>query len=182
MTSSQRRFWLATAAVGTGGCGGRLWFSPVARRGNRPRRPPIPPPLQALLAAPLPDVKGEPQALERWRGRVLIINFWATWCAPCRKEIPEFVRMQERYGARGLQFVGIAFDQPEKVREFAREFGINYPLLMGGLDTMALMRETGNRVGRSALHLVLDRQGNVVSRLPGGLTEEKLEAIVRPLL
>ena len=61
-----------------------------------------------------PTSKGEPQALEQWRGKVLVVNFWATWCAPCREEIPIFVRLQEKYGARGLQFVGIAIDQPEQ--------------------------------------------------------------------
>ena len=81
------------------------------------------------------------------RGRVLVVNFWATWCAPCREEIPGFVRLQERYGPRGLQFVGIAFDQPDKVAEFGREFRVNYPLLLGGLDTMELLRDAGNRAG-----------------------------------
>lgn len=181
MISGRRRFWLTSAAVGlaaaAAGFGFNIWRSGALRpdEGN-------PAAVRALLAARLSDVKGESQTLESWRGRVLVINFWATWCAPCREEIPEFVRMQERYRAQGLQFIGIAFDQPEKVSEFAREFGINYPLLMGGLDTMALMRETGNRIGVLPFTLVMDRQGNVTSRHPGGLKEAKLEAVIRPLL
>lgn len=178
---SRRRFWLACVAVGTAaaaaGYGVNLWWA-----GGWTRDEGNPAAVQALLTARLPDAKGEPQTLESWKGRVLVINFWATWCAPCRKEIPEFVRMQERYGTQGLQFVGIAFDQPEKVADFAREFRVNYPLLMGGLDTMALMRETGNRPGVLPFTLVLDRQGKVVSRYPGGLTEAQLAAVIRPLL
>jgi thiol-disulfide isomerase/thioredoxin len=136
-----------------------------------------------VYAARLPDLKGAPQALEQWRGRVLVVNFWATWCAPCREEIPGFVRLQARHGARGLQFVGIAIDQPEKVAEFAREFQINYPLLIaGGLEAMELLRQGGNRAGVLPYTLVLDRGGRVVSREPGGLKEPRLEGLVQPLL
>ena len=162
---------LAAAA----GYGLRLWV-------NRPDPAAVnPAAVRALLAAPLPDLEGRKHAIESWRGRVVVVNFWATWCAPCREEIPEFVRMQARYGARGLQFVGIAIDVPDKVGAFAREFGINYPLLVGGLETLALMRESGNRVGVLPYTLVLDRQGNVVSRHPGGLNEASLEGIIKPL-
>ena len=138
---------------------------------------------ERVYAARLPDLKGAPQALEQWRGRVLVVNFWATWCAPCREEIPGFVRLQARHGARGLQFVGIAIDQPDKVAQFAREFQINYPLLIaGGLETMELLRQTGNRAGVLPYTLVLDREGRVVSREPGGLKEPRLEGLIQPLL
>jgi thiol-disulfide isomerase/thioredoxin len=135
-----------------------------------------------ILAARYADLQGGTPTLEQWRGRVLVVNFWATWCAPCREEIPAFVRLQERHGSRGLQFVGIAFDQPDKVAEFAREFRVNYPLVLGGLDTMELMRQAGNRAGVLPYTLVIDRQGRVVSREPGGVKEGKLEDLVRPLL
>ena len=111
-----------------------------------------------------------------------MVNFWATWCAPCREEIPGFVSLQERYGSRGLRFVGIAIDQPDKVAEFAREFHINYPLLMGGLETMDLLRQSGNRAGVLPYTLVIDRLGNLISREPGGLKEARLEGIIQPLL
>ena len=142
---SKRRLWLATAAVGAlaaaAGYGLNLW-----RSGEFTRNEANPAAVEALLAAPLPDLDGRKQALYSWRGRVVVVNFWATWCAPCREEIPEFVRMQERYGAQGLQFVGVAIDLPDKVGQFAREFGINYPLLVAGLDTMALMRRMARRL------------------------------------
>lgn len=138
--------------------------------------------VERVYAARLPDLWGDTQTIEQWRGQVLIVNFWATWCAPCREEIPVFVRLQERYGSQGLQFVGIAIDQPNKVAEFAKEFRINYPLLMGGLDTMELMREAGNRAGVLPYTLILDRKGNLVSREPGGLKEVRLLKIITPLL
>ena len=136
---------------------------------------------ERVITARLTDLKGGPATLERWRGRVLVVNFWATWCAPCREEIPVFVRLQERHGGRGLQFVGIALDQPDKVAEFAHEFRINYPLLMGGLDTMELLRHAGNRAGVLPYTLIIDRRGNLVSREPGGIKEARLEGLIHPL-
>lgn len=137
---------------------------------------------ERVYAARLADLKGAPQPLAQWRGQVLVVNFWATWCAPCREEIPAFVRLQARHGARGLQFVGIAIDQPDKVAEFAREFQINYPLLIGGLETMELLRAAGNRAGVLPYTLVIDRGGRVVNREPGGLKEPRLEGLIQPLL
>jgi len=138
--------------------------------------------IEQVYASRLADLKGSVQPLAQWRGQVLVVNFWATWCAPCREEIPGFVRLQKRYGARGLTFVGIAIDQPDKVAAFAREFQINYPLLVGGLETLELLRQVGNRAGVLPYTLVIDRGGNLVTREPGGLKEAKLESILRPLL
>jgi len=135
-----------------------------------------------VYAARLADLNGGVQKVGQWQGQVLVVNFWATWCAPCRDEIPGFARLQERYGPRGLQFVGIAIDQPDKVAEFSREFHINYPLLIGGLESMELMRQAGNRAGILPYTLVIDRDGKLVSREPGGLKETRLEQLVRPLL
>jgi len=138
--------------------------------------------VERILAAQHADVKGETRRLGDWRGRVLIVNYWATWCAPCREEIPVFVKLQERYGDRGLQFVGIAIDQPGKVAEFAREFGINYPLLLGGVETIELVRQVGNRAGVLPYTLVIDRKGKLVSRELGALKEDRLEGLIQPLL
>ena len=138
--------------------------------------------VERVLGVRLANVKGGTQSLEQWRGQVLVVNYWATWCAPCREEIPGFVRLQERYGSRGLQFVGIAIDQPDKVAEFASEFRINYPLLLGGLETIGLLRQAGNRAGVLPYTLVIDRNGNLVSREPGGLKEARLEKLIQPLL
>ena len=138
--------------------------------------------VERVLSARVADVKGGTQNLEQWRGQVLVVNYWATWCAPCREEIPGFVRLQERYGSRGLQLVGIAIDQPDKVAEFASEFRINYPLLLGGLETIELLRQAGNRSGVLPYTLVIDRKGNLVSREHGGLKEAKLERTLLPLL
>ncbi len=136
---------------------------------------------QALFAARLATLEGGTDTLETWRGRVLAVNFWATWCAPCREEIPVFVGMQKRLGARGLQFIGIAIDRPDPVRAFQREYGMNYPILIGGLETMELLRATGNKAGVLPYTMIIDRAGRLTARKLGVLKETELEPMLTPL-
>lgn len=136
---------------------------------------------ESIMTLRLADPRGQQQSLAQWRNRVLVINFWATWCAPCREEIPMFVRLQEKYRGQGLQFVGIAIDQPDKVRSFASEFAINYPILMGGIETVELSRQAGNRIGALPFTLIIDRDGKIAATQLGGIKEAKLEAMIRPL-
>ena len=171
-------FAAVAIAAAAGGATYHLWSRGSAADRTRDGKAAV----ERIYLAQLSDLKGGVQPLAQWRGQVLVVNFWATWCAPCREEIPGFVRLQERYGARGLTFVGIAIDQPDKVAEFAREFQINYPLLVGGVETLELLREVGNRAGVLPYTLVIDRGGNLVSREPGGLKEAKLEGLLLPLL
>lgn len=137
---------------------------------------------QTILALNLPDLDQKPQPLTQWRGKVLVVNFWATWCAPCREEIPMFVKMQEKYRGQGVQFVGIAIDQPDKTAAFAREFGVNYPLLIGGFDVVDLSRNAGNQQRGLPFTLIFDRGGEIKTTQIGELKQEKLEASLRPLL
>ncbi len=135
-----------------------------------------------LMAASLPDMEGKSQALAQWRGKVMVVNFWATWCPPCLKEIPEFVRMQEKLGDQGLQFVGIAVDNPVKVREFAVKYRMNYPVLIGEMDAIELARVAGNELGGLPFTVILDREGRLIGTELGGLNEQKLTAIIQPAL
>ena len=146
-------------------------------------RPPDPVAVgQIVLAASFAGLDDQPQALEQWRGKVLVVNFWATWCAPCREEIPGFIKFQDQYGARGVQFVGLAIDGKERVGPYAREIGINYPVLLGGLQSMDFARQVGNSRGVMPFTLVLDRKGRVVATEIGILRPEKLETLLKPLL
>ncbi|UCD67227.1 MAG: TlpA family protein disulfide reductase [Betaproteobacteria bacterium] len=135
-----------------------------------------------VLKATLPDLEGVPQTISRWKGHVLVVNFWATWCPPCLEEIPVFVRLQRQMGGQGLQFLGIAIDERDRVVNFARRNGINYPIMIGQLDAIELSKTAGNQRGGLPYTLVLDRSGRVVSQHYGALTEQALVAIVAELL
>jgi thiol-disulfide isomerase/thioredoxin len=135
-----------------------------------------------LMAASLPDMEGKSQALAQWRGKVMVVNFWATWCSPCLEEIPEFVRMQEKLGNQGLQFVGIAIDNPEKVVEFAAKFRMNYPILLGEMDAIELARAAGNESGGLPFTVIVDREGRLIGTELGGLNEQKLTQIIQPAM
>jgi len=138
--------------------------------------------VKVLTAAQFPDLDGKAQALEQWRGKVLVVNFWATWCAPCRDEIPVFVKLQDKYRAQGLQFIGIAVDQVGKVQPFAAEFGMNFPVLIGSADAIELSRKLGNRAGVLPFTVVLTRDGRIAATEVGAAKEARLETFLASLL
>lgn len=138
--------------------------------------------IRPLMAVPMPDLEGKSRRVGDWAGKILVVNFWATWCPPCLKEIPEFVRMQEKLAAQGVQFIGIAADQPEKVREFAAKMQINYPVLLGEMDVIEIARLAGNEVGGLPFTVILDRRGHWVRSESGALDEPRLTEILAPLL
>ena len=121
-------------------------------------------------------------AFADWKGKVLVVNFWATWCAPCRQEIPGLISVQGKYAANGLQVVGIAVDQADKAQAFAKDVGINYPVLVAGMEGASLARNLGNRTGALPFTLVLDRGGTPVKAHLGLITEEELDRLLGPLL
>lgn len=178
--------WLVLAAVGLVALGAGLYFGGGGRFGT----PPAPVPgtgggaaeVSSLMGLALPDADGKEQRIDQWRGKVIVVNFWATWCAPCREEMPEFVQAQNTYGPKGLQFVGIAVDQPDKVRQFATEIGVNYPSLIGGFGAMELSKALGNNIMALPFSVVVDRQGKVAHTQLGVLKPGKLEAILKQLL
>lgn len=137
---------------------------------------------EVIFAASLPDLQDENQAISQWRGNVMVVNFWATWCEPCRKEIPEFIELQEKFRDKGLVFVGIAVDQKEKVAAFSKEMGINYPVLVGDMKAMALAEAAGNRQGALPFTVVIDRNGKITGTKLGRLSRNNLESMFQPLL
>ncbi|MCC7546986.1 MAG: redoxin family protein [Burkholderiales bacterium] len=154
------------------------WFLHPANRG-----PDLPPGAdKVLMQVSMPDLSGQNQGMAQWKGKVVLVNFWATWCAPCREEIPLLVKKQTELGASGLQVVGIAVDQADKVRQFAAEMGINYPVLIGDTEAIDLGRAVGNELGGLPYTLVVDRSGRIARTELGTLSEDKIEDLVRPLL
>jgi len=146
------------------------------------RAPPATEAAQRLMLAPLTDLSGKPQTLSRWRGKVLIVNFWATWCTPCREEIPELMKIQEKQRANGVEIVGIAIDNASKVRDYGNEMHINYSLLVGGAETLAISRDLGNQAGVLPFTVVMGRSGNVAFVHAGALTEAALGPVLAKLL
>jgi len=139
-------------------------------------------PVGALLDLALPDIDGHDQRLDQWKGKVLVVNFWATWCEPCRKEMPDFVKAQAEFGGKGLQFVGIAIDQPDKIRQFSKDLKLNYPSLVGGYGALELSKAFGNQLMALPFTLVLDRNAHVAYAQMGPLKPGNLDAIVGKLL
>lgn len=135
-----------------------------------------------LLELTLPDANGQPQALRQWRGDVMVVNYWATWCAPCREEMPAFVRLQQKYAANGVRFIGIGIDSPDKIAAFAGKTPINYPLLIGAIDAVNLTTGLGNDAQGLPFTVLLDRQGRVVATRLGLYPEATLDAQIARLL
>lgn len=127
------------------------------------------------LEISLPDSHGQMQSIAQWRGKIVVVNFWATWCPPCLHEIPEFIRLQRQYANQGLQFVGIAIDSRQAVSELMKTLDINYPLLIAEESGMELSRQLGNVIGAVPYSVILDRQGRPVYRHPGELPASKIE-------
>ena len=130
----------------------------------------------------LPDLEGKRRSLKEWRGKVVVLNFWATWCPPCREEIPLFIGLQKQYGGNGLQFLGVAIDRREDVASYYARIGMNYPTLIGDDEVIEIMRGYGNRMGSLPYSVVIDRDGQVVARKLGAFRGPELESLLIPLL
>ena len=129
----------------------------------------------ALMAATFADASGQPRALAQFQDKLLVVNFWATWCAPCREEMPAFARLQDRWAARGVQFVGLANEDPAKVHPFGKTLGINYPLWTGGQDVAELSRRLGNRTSVLPHTAIIAPGGRVLETKVGPYLESELE-------
>ncbi len=138
--------------------------------------------VDALLALRLPDSAGHEQAIAQWRGKVIVANFWATWCPPCRKEIPDFAAASQALAGEPVQFVGISIDAAEKVRAFDDEFQVPYPLLIAGADALELAAGFGNGARALPFTVIIDRDGAVRHIKLGTLHKDELERKIRALL
>ena len=114
-----------------------------------------------LLTTPLITLTGKSQTLENWKGKVIVVNFWATWCPPCREEMPELSRLQDQLGPNGVQFVGIAIDEASNVAQFTKTTPVSYVLLIGTPESPGLMAQLGNRAQGLPFTVIIDRQGKL---------------------
>lgn len=137
---------------------------------------------ESTLNFSFPDLDGKQQDVTQWRGKILVINFWASWCEPCKQEMPEFIALQRQYADRGVQFVGIAIDEREPVQAFLQQLQINYPILLAGDAGARLAGQLGNVIGVLPFSVVVNRQGQIVQRQLGEWSKKDLMQVVEPLL
>ena len=136
-----------------------------------------------LFAASVTDTENKPVALESLRGKPLVINFWARWCGPCRKEIPDLVEMHGKYREKGLVIVGLAVedaDSREAVRDFAKAYEVDYRVLLAGVGKgVELMKVLGNDKAGLPFTVVIDRHGKMVAKKLGAMSKAEMEAAIK---
>jgi thiol-disulfide isomerase/thioredoxin len=138
--------------------------------------------LQSLPDFQLPDLTGRQIQSSTWAGKVLVLNFWATWCPPCRRELPLFVEVQKRYGATDLQVVGIAIDAKDEVKGYLSQHPVNYPILIGDTQAIELSRQLGDRLEGLPFTVIFDRFGKRMYSQLGEVTHSILQEQLVPLL
>ncbi|MEJ2142938.1 MAG: TlpA disulfide reductase family protein [Gammaproteobacteria bacterium] len=130
----------------------------------------------------LKDLEGTTRYAKEWDGKVLLINFWATWCPPCVREIPAFVDLHEAYKDKGFEIVGIAIDNKQAVIDFIDPMGADYPILLGEEAGIKLSQAYGNRLGVLPYSIIVDRKGKIVSTHRSEMTYDAVEKAIKPLL
>ncbi len=138
--------------------------------------------IERLLETRFDDLSGNSLQISQWRGKTLVINFWATWCPPCRKEMPAFSRLQDKHAANGVQFVGISLDSMENVRAFANTNRVAYPLLNGETRGEDLARQLGNPRLALPYTLILTPSGTLRFTRTGTISEAELEELLLTML
>lgn len=135
-----------------------------------------------LIEFSLPDVMGKMHSISEWQGKIRIINFWATWCAPCLEEIPVFIKLQDEYEKQDIQFIGVAIDNQKAVTKYLNTININYPILIGEDQAISLSYQLGNLIKAVPFTLIISAKGDVVHRQLGEISRQKIIEIITPLL
>ena len=130
----------------------------------------------ALMQSSLPDTKNQPRALAEWKGKTLLVNFWATWCPPCVAEMPELVELQADMAGRNVQIIGIGIDSTSNIQQFSEKLQISYPLLVAGMQGTELSRQFGNQAGGLPFTVLIGPDGQIRQTYLGRLDMKKVRA------
>ncbi len=135
-----------------------------------------------VFASSFKDFGRTMQPLSQWKGKTLVVNFWATWCKSCLTEIPNLIKLYDKYRSRDVVIVGVAVDNADKVEKFTKERSISYPIVYGGAEAVNLSKQMGNKIGGLPFSIVIDTKGKVVSTFLGEIPKGKLEQILQQLV
>jgi thiol-disulfide isomerase/thioredoxin len=137
--------------------------------------------LDHLPAFSYSDLQGNVRSSQEWNDKIVVLNFWASWCPPCRKETPGFIEVQANYQQQ-VQFVGVAIDDKQPVQEFADSYGINYPTLLGDMEAIELSRKLGNRFSGLPFTAIFDQNGKLIHHQAGEVKKSALIEQIKALL
>jgi thiol-disulfide isomerase/thioredoxin len=132
--------------------------------------------VETFLQKELRSPEGEILPSSTWRGKILVLNFWAPWCPPCVEEMPELVRVQERYRAKNVLFVGIGVDSPSNLRQFLVKTPVNYPIVLGGLEGSNWAKSMGNPSSGLPFTVLIDEKGSIKKVKLGKISEDELSS------
>ncbi len=170
---------LGLIALALGIYAGWLTFQPHQVNGHAVNTPPP----ATLAQIELPDIEKNLRHGTEWLGKVVVVNHWATWCPPCREEIPLLIEYQREHGAQGVQIIGIAHDLLDTARAYSDSIGINYPSLVAITGGGEIMQQQGNAAsGALPFTAFFDRQGNLAATQLGKLSPQDLQQAITPLL
>lgn len=170
MAAMSRRSKLALLGLGVLTLVGALWL------GVRERADPA---VEALFATPMMRPEGGESHPGAWRGRLLLVNFWASWCAPCRAEMPALDTLARENAPNGVEVLGIAWDSADNVATYLRSAPVSYPVLVAGKNTGSLMGGLGNTAGGLPFSVLIDPSGRILARHSGAFSAAGLRAWLR---
>jgi thiol-disulfide isomerase/thioredoxin len=150
--------------------------APAAVATAAPAATPDANPVQALYQQQLNDLAGKQQALAQWKGKALIVNFWAPWCGPCVREMPELSALQKEVAAKNIQVIGLGIDTPTNIAEFAKKTQITYPVYVAGMGGSDLSRQFGNKDGSLPYTVLIGADGQIKKTYLGALKFDQLRA------
>ncbi len=140
------------------------------------------PAIKAFFANPWQTPDGKSVDTSEWRGKVLVVNFWASWCPPCVEEMPALDKLQREFSSQNVLFVGIGIDSPSNIREFLAKTPVSYPIVIGGLEGSNLSKQLGNAQGALPYTIIINAQGKATSSKLGKISEEELRSAIKSAL